>query len=692
MAADINVLNFEQTNLALGDLEPGELKDLGSTAYRDYDIDQSSRIDWLEKTRAWLSKAAQYMQTKNFPWPGSSNIKYPLLTTAALQFHARAHQNLLKGNRIVKAKVAGEDPKGEKAGRGDRVSKFMSGQLLHAMKEWSDDTDQLLFLLPLIGTMFRKVYWSPSLGRAISELVLPQDLVVNYDAPDMQRARKSHLLFKTRNEVLEKIRAGEWADVMSLLSTKPTYLPDYHRMPNKKVDDETLGLRDMMQTDEQTPYTFVEQHTWFDLDDDGYQEPYIITFEVNSKAVVSVQPRWDVDAGIVTSEAADEPEVVRIAPKEYFIAYRFLPSFESKVYGLGLGHLLGPTNEAVDTIINQVIDSGTLANMPSGWLGRGARVSRGGRVRFRPGEWKRFDTATEDLRKQIVPLPLKEPSTVMFQLLGLLINAGEKIGSVTDAMQGELPGQNTAFSVVQSTIEQGMMVFNGIYKRIWRSMASEFQMLYALYGEHLDPEFYNRYLDTAEDEDPAQDFAEDDWDVFPMGDPDLVQDTLMMKKTEQIVALAGQGIPFNASAVRQMVVQSMQLPDKEIEQLLMESPPEPDLELQFKQQQHADLMRMKESELRIDAASKQYEGFKDYAQAIKALTEAAVAGEGPALEQAKLELEDLKQYRDLLMRSTELAVGTLDNSANRGAEDERHRETLSAQRGTGGQGEAGAGA
>lgn len=656
----LNVVDFTQTNLALV-LDNEDLKKLGADALMSYNQDQSSRMEWLDKCRMWLAKAAQYTESKSYPWPGAANIKFPLLTNAALQFHARAHQNLLKGTNLVRVKVNGKDPEKDKQARANRVSTFMSGQLLYAMEEWSDDTDQMLFLLPLIGTMYRKVYWSPSLGRAISELVLPQDLVINYDAPDMGRARKSHHIYKTRNEIHEMVEMKIWADVRAMLPSVPSRMPDEVRLPAKAVDNETQGLR-ATTPDDQTPFTFVEQHTWFDLDGDGYQEPYIITFELHTKAVVSLRPRWDIENGLVLDETGG---VARIKPVEYFIPYRFLPSFDSKIYGLGLGHLLGPTNEAVDTLINQVIDSGTLSNMPSGYLGRGARTAKGGRNRFRPGEWKQWGSATEDLRKQVFPLPVKEPSQTLFQLLGMLIGAGEKIGSVTDMMQGESPGQNTAFSVVQATIEQGMQVFNGIYKRIYRSMSKEYRFLYALYYDHLDPDVYNGYLDETEIADVQADFAPDGFDVVPIGDPDLMANLLKIKRAEQILQLSNQGLPFNQMAVAQIFVESLDI-SKEQSEALMDNPaPQPDLKLQFEMSKWEDEKMLKAAELRIDAAAKQYEGMKDFAHAQLNLARAQTEAGASELAELTAMLDDLQKRKEFALKQTSLAQDGLNKVADR---------------------------
>ena len=397
MALSIDLFSEESYELPnwAEKLDDEKLNELGRHVVEATKVDAQSREPWLAETELWLEMATQVIESKNTPWPNASSVKFPLLTTAALQFHARAHQELLKGERVVKGKVIGGVEGGEKARRGKRVESAMTNQLLYRMEDWSDDTDRLLFVLPLVGTVFRKTYWSSILRRPASELVLANELVVNYYATDWERARKTHTFLKSKNEIVEQVRMGNYLDVD---------LPD---VPAEPVEDqESEGTNELPEQMEATslpgdvPHTILEQHGWYDLDEDGYQEPYIITVEEESRQVLRILPRYLPDM-----IEKNEDEILRIIPLEYIVAYKFLPDVDSSIYGIGIGKLLGPSNAAIDTIINQLVDSGTLATMPSGFIGRGIRLSRGGRIRLQPGEWQVVNSGGDDLKNSFFPMP-----------------------------------------------------------------------------------------------------------------------------------------------------------------------------------------------------------------------------------------------------------------------------------------------
>ena len=448
-------------------IDEDTLKDMGKSVYDWYEMDENSRAEWMDKYEDYMKLATQVSSNKNFPWPDAANVKYPLLTISALQFAARAYQSLIPNNKVVKTRVIGKDLDGSKAARARRVSNYMSYQLLEEMDTWEDEMDRTCLILPIIGNVFKKTYWDGT--KMVSTLVLPKDLCVDYYASSLEDAnRKTHKLYYYPNEVTRQVRMGHFLDV-DLPEVSNTYEGNH-----SEAEDELLGITPPS-NDEDSPHEFLECHCNWDLDQDGYEEPYVITVHKDTKRVVRVAARYD-QTGIDTNEKG---EIISIKPVEYFTNYVFINDPNSGVYGMGFGNLLGPLNEAANTLINQLIDSGTLDNLQSGFLAKGIKIPNGNSP-LKPGEWRYVNTIGDDLRKGIVPLPTKQPSTVLFQLLGMMISSGQQLSSVTDLMTGENPGQNQPWSTTSEVLRQGLQVFSSIYKRIHRAMKREFKKIYRL--------------------------------------------------------------------------------------------------------------------------------------------------------------------------------------------------------------------
>lgn len=521
-------------NIAL-DLEDGVLGKLGQLVVREFGIDVTSRSDWEEKQTVAMELAMQVAGEKDFPWPKAANVKYPLLTTAAVQFQARAYPAIVPGREVAKAEVIGkDDAQGTKKKRAKRVGQHLSYQVTKQMKNWEGDTDRMLIVLPIEGTVFRKTYFDSRLGRNASDLVRAMDLVVNYKAKSLEAAPRVTQVFRLYPyEIEERVRSGVYRDA-------------------------EIGLAAMSE-DVDAPHEFLEQHRLYDLDEDGYPEPYICTVHKESAKVVRVVARFDVE-GIetdlgsvgetlkaVTNAAAGiemDPrqavamvlpylrgaQVVRIEPVHYFTKYGFIPNPESAIYDLGFGMLLNPINETVNTVINQLLDAGTMANTSGGFIGSGVRM-KSGRLTFQPNEWKRVDSSGLDLKANIVPLPVREPSAVLFQLLGLLIEAGRDIASVKDILTGDQPTANVPATTTLAMIEQGLKVFTAIYKRIHRSLGEELRKLYRLNRLYLQPEEYFRVLDE-EVAISLADYNTEDYDVCPFSDPTISTEAQRMARAQ----------------------------------------------------------------------------------------------------------------------------------------------------------------
>jgi chaperonin GroES len=527
------------TNIA-ETLDDKKLEEIGKTCKMGFDVDLDSRWEWENDLEEWTKLAMQVRERKSFPWPGASNVKYPLLTTAAMQFGARAYPALIPADgKIVKGKTVGADPTGEKGDKATRVAMYMSYQFMHEMQDWDEDMDRLLMMLPIVGTIFKKTYWDGGDKAIKSDLILPKNLIVNNWAQNLDKAeRVSEIIQLSQRVVEERKRQGTFLDVD---------LPQ----PINPEKENSISM-----VDETTPYEFIEQHTYLDLDDDGYKEPYIVTFLRFNGQVVRIVARFEAD----DIELNDKKKVVKITPIQYYTKYSFIPNPDGSFYDIGFGVLLGPINESVNTIINQLTDAGTLSNMQGGFIGKGLRIKMGD-SKFTPGEWKPVSSTGTDLKSQIVPLPAKEPSNVLFQLMGSLISSGKELASVAEIFVGKMPGQNTPATTTMATIEQGMKVFTAVYKRIYRSLDKEFKKVYRLNGIYLNPQTYATVMDEPVG---PKDFNDKDYDICPGADPTAMSQTEKLMKAQGLMEmLPNFGPMMNPVEVLTRILQAQEQPNWE---------------------------------------------------------------------------------------------------------------------------------
>jgi len=616
-----------KTNIA-DELSKEKLSEIGDMLLRDINLDISSRQNWESNIDDYMELAKQVMRAKSYPWPNASNVKFPVLSLASIQFHARTFPELLGKSDVVKTRrVGGQDT--DITDRSERVGRFMSVQCTELMEEWLDEMDRLFIILPILGMAYKKTFYDSNQGIQ-SILVHPRDLIVNYHADNFKVATKTHRLFRTSNEVHEMQADGTYLQV------------DLGRAP----DTEFPGTRDESQglnPSGDAPHELYESHCWYDLDDDGYKEPYIITLEKSTGKVLRIVARWETPLDV---EYNQNESVVRIKPEEYFTVFKFLPDPDSAIYGLGFGQLIGPTNEAANTIINQLLDAGHLANLSSGFIGRGARMNRGGVIKFKPGEWHKLQTTGDDLRKSIVPLPAPEPSMVLFQLLGLLVESARDLTSVQDLMQGKSPGQNQPHATSMQVLEQGLKVFNTIYKRAYRSLKREYKKIYVLNYKYLGFEEYQEILDT--DAFPDKDFTRDNTDVIPAADPDMVAEIQKITRALSLEASVAAGAPINKNEV---LIRKLRAEGHENIEALMNVPePQPSFEMQMemRKQDFAEQKFGMEHELNTLKVTEQ--AMRDRAAAYKTIKDVELEQDKISVEQYKAFFDALHARRDEIIR------------------------------------------
>lgn len=588
---------LESSNLA-ADLSDDKLIEIGKDVVSGYETDLDSRKPWEKDLKNWTELALQVASDKTYPWPNAANIKYPLLATAAMQFAARAYPTLIPSNgKVVKCKVIGSDPTGEKTMRAFRVSTHMSYQVMEQMDGWEEDMDKLLIALPISGTCFKKTYWDSSKQQNCSKLVLPKSLVVNYWTRCLEDAERiTEVFYLSKRKVKERQNLGIFIDVE---------LGD----PQTPADDVTTSINRSFQLandfDETTPYTILEQHTYLDLDEDGYAEPYVVTVEAESNKVLRIVPRFS-EADVLMD---DKQNVVSIEATQYYTKYGFIPNPDGGFYDIGFGRLLGPLNNSANTIINQLVDAGSLSNLQAGFIGKGLRIKMG-ETRFQPGEWKAVNAVGDDIKKQIFPLPVREPSSVLFNLLDLLLKSGKELASVAEIFVGKMPGQNTPATTTMASIEQGMKVFTAVYKRVYRSLTSEFRKIYKLNQQYMNPEEYISILDNPI---PQEDYKGPEDDIIPGADPSAVSSQEKQQKVQAVMQLLNLGT-INPMAATLMYLEAHEIPEAEIKKLAMQPQPKTDPKVEalqakaaIDQQKAQNDIQISREKLRMDQMTKEQE-------------------------------------------------------------------------------------
>ena len=517
--------------------EADDLQRIGDACHDGYTRDEESRRVWMKRNEAGMDLALQIQKDKSFPWPGCSNVAFPLVTIAAMQFHARAYPAIVNGTEIVKCVSFGEN----QAAHAERVGAHMSWQLLYQDKTWEDQEDKALLNLSIVGTNFKKSYYSASFGHNVSELVLAKDLTLDYWSKSVEESpRKTHRLPMFRNEVYEKVMRGVFRDCLNEAWYQASPAPI--SSARQAHEDKRQG-RNPPRPDETTDLIFLEQHCNMDLDGDGYAEPYIITFESVSKWVARIVTRFDRESDIErVAMGPNRGKIIRIAAMEYFTKKTFIPSPDGGIYDIGFGVFLGPLNEAVNSLVNMLLDAGTMQTTGGGFLGRGAKI-RGGIYTVAPFEWKRVDSTGDDLRKSIFPLPVNAPSDVLFQLLTLLINYTSRVSGTTDIMVGENPGQNTPAQTTQTMVEMGQKIYTAIFKRVWRSSKAEFEKLFKLNGMFLPLDRPQVGGATRAD---YQGAAEQ---VCPVADPSVTSEAMRLQIAGALKQAAASTPGYNKDAV-----------------------------------------------------------------------------------------------------------------------------------------------
>ena len=499
------------------EIDQRELGALAADLLSMYKEDRESRSDWERTYSEGLSLLGMQADERSQPFQGASGVYHPLLSEAVAQFQASAYKELLPAGGPVNTRVVGRTNP-EKEEQATRVKEFMNYQITEVMQEYDPELDQMLFYLPLSGSSFKKIYYDENLGRAVSKFITSEDLVVPYETTDLQSAtRITHMIRQNVNDVRKLQASGFYRDIELIPSEEPQTAVTEKVDQMEGVSPTAYNSSDVM--------TILECHIDLDLvgfederDDGeptGIKLPYIVTMEEDCSQILSIRRNWDEDDSTQNK-------------KQYFVHYKFLPGLG--FYGFGLIHMIGGLSKSATSLMRQLIDAGTLANLPAGFKARGLRV-RNDDEPLQPGEWRDVDAPGGALRDSLLPLPYKEPSGTLLNLLGILVDSGRRFAAITEMQTGDMTEAMPVGTTV-ALLEKGMAVMSAIHKRLHYSQKIEFRLLAETFSEYL-PEEYPFEVTGGERIIKVTDFG-DAIDVLPHSDPNVfsMAQRVMMAQTQ----------------------------------------------------------------------------------------------------------------------------------------------------------------
>jgi hypothetical protein len=517
-------------------LDDSVLGELSSDLQSKVREDLESREDWEEAIAKGLGLLGINYEDRSAPFLGASGVTHPLLSEAVTQFQAQAYKEMLPSDGPIKTKILGTPTK-ETEDQARRVQDFMNYQITEIMEEFDPDTDQMLFYLPLTGSTFKKVYFDETKQRAVSKFVPAEDMLVPYSASDLRTAeRVTHVVRMTYNDIRKLQVAGVYRDV-EISETDDS--EDEGAIQGRA--DELLGLRPNYSDDS---YTLYECHV--DLDLEGFEDtdmegnpsgimlPYIVTIDQSSGKVLSISRNF-----------REEDTLKR--KRQHFVHFKFLPGFG--FYGFGLLHTIGGLSRAATSILRQLIDAGTLSNLPAGFKARGVRI-RNDDEPLNPGEFRDIDVPGGDLKNSIIPLPYKEPSATLAQLLGVVVDSGKSFAQVADAKIADMNSQAPVGTTV-ALIEQGSKIISAIHKRLHYAQKQEFRMLGEIFSENPVP--YPYFVGNVPPETMQKDF-DGRIDILPVSDPNIfsMAQRLSLAQTQLQMAQAAPELHNLREAYRRM--------------------------------------------------------------------------------------------------------------------------------------------
>ena len=538
-------------------LDEGTLGELSSELRASYNEDLDSRDEWEETYVKGLDLLGLKTEERTTPFEGASGITHPMISESVTQFQAQAYKELLPAGGPVRTNVLGLQ-NAEREEQANRVKDFMNYQITEVMEEYDPDMDQMLFYLPLSGSTFKKVYFDQTRQRAVAKFIPAQDLVVPYSASDLATStRVTHVLRMDENDVRKMQVAQIYRDVDLQTSS------DTEEDPVKQKVNELEGISKNYSDD---VLTILEMHVELDLErfedldpetgePTGIRLPYVVTIDESSGKVLAIRRNYDMTDPLKRK-------------RQYFVHYKFMPGLG--FYGFGLVHMIGGLGRAATSLLRQLIDAGTLANLPAGFKARGVRV-RNSDEPLQPGEFRDIDAPGGSIRDAIVPLPYKEPSATLAQLLGGLVNDGRRFVALADQQMSDM-NQETPVGTTVAMLERGMKVMSAIHKRMHYAQKTEFRLLARIFAENLPP-MYPYEVAGAPQQVKMQDF-DARIDVLPVSDPNIFSMSQRVTLAQTQLQLA-QSNPqmHNLHAAYRRMYQALEV--QNIDEILPPPPPPP---------------------------------------------------------------------------------------------------------------------
>lgn len=519
-------------------LDPSVLQQISSELMPLFEADQGSRKDWEEQYGKGLKLLGFTFDERTKPFRGAAAATHPLLTEAIVQFQAQALKELMPADGPVRTRVMGKETR-EKLMQADRVRDFMNYQITTVMEEYTPDFDQLLFYAGYGGSAFKKVYYDEDKGRMVSKLILPDNLYIPYNgSPVMSECpRITHVVPMSVNDYRKAVLRGQYLDTAQERSAAD--------MGNNIIQKETDRVTKMSPNADDEEMELLEfqidwdlegfEHTDEDGEPTGLRLPYVITVDKVSGSTVGVRRNWK-----------EGDELYR--RKQYYVHYMLVQGLGA--YGLGFLHLVGGLSQAATAALRQLLDAGTLVNLPAGFKAKGARIMNDD-VPLQPGEFRDIDAGGVELSQTLMPLPYKEPSQTLFALLGFCADAGRRLASVTDMQVGD-SNQNAAVGTTIALLEKGGQVMSAIHKRLHYSQKIEFNLLAKGFGEHLPNEY--PYDVPGETRTIKRKDFDDRVDVLPVSDPNIfsVAQRITMAQTQLQLAQSNPQMHNMYEAYRRM--------------------------------------------------------------------------------------------------------------------------------------------
>ena len=524
-------------------LDEDKLEEIGNTVIDKFEADKDSRAEWESMFERGFDLLGLKLEDTTEPFEGAATAVHPLLIESAVKFQSKASQELFPAKGPVRAQVLG-DATLEREQQANRVQNFMNYQVTTQMPEYFDEFERMLFHLPLIGSAVKKIYYDSSLDRPVSEFVPIDQFYVSYYASDLRRAdRYTHVIYRSPVDLSRQIEAGMYAD----MELPDAGVPTLSGMAEKM--DTVLGLSPAGDNDPQ--YVLLEQHCYLELEEDKMHKgktacPYIVTVEQQSGQVLSIRRNW--------SEGDD-----KYVKKMHFTHYRYVPGFG--FYGLGLIHFLGNLTMSATAAMRSLLDAGQFANLPGGFKAKGVRMV-GDNDPIAPGEFKEVEATGMDLSKSIIPLPFKEPSQTLFNMLSFVTGAGQKFADSTEQVIADSGGYGPV-GTTMALLEASSKFFSAIHKRLHKAQGDEFKVLARIDHEYL-PNEYPYDLPGVSEKVFKSDF-DGRVDIIPVSDPNIPSNAQRMMLIQMVQQIAAQSEPgmFDMEAINRMLLTTANVPDVE---------------------------------------------------------------------------------------------------------------------------------